>query len=541
MQSIKIEAFDLGHAEVELHWFTGLHRTQNNEWMIGVVLKEQDGRFRHLKDVPVGKLPILTIGSLYKAGVFERHVEGSSNAEMFIANVAEGLEISSDQLPVGLHDFDGRRTGMQRLFQYSCGDLVIYVPAVELIRYLFLHNRFLANQIMRPSALASLMTVMEPGHYDELHIDFTDILPQEFLRKAFVEQIAWICYDPEGRRSWDSIESKSADTGYITFDPPMIKDAILKFRGVNLGNTWLVHEILHISGRQHPINRIYYSHPSMVRRHVITTGEGETDTESGESGDGESPREISNKKIEIVDGTEAKPSGNVSANAANIKDVSFENAVFIQGIYQQVDQEKAGGGACKQKGEVVEKEVTVKVSAGDLGHAADLPGIILNTLPNALPSEVGDLDVTTDIIKYLPALLNGFEIKSSVVNLKQGRAFSVVDEVPRVALIAVIDPKVNPPFVLIDVQRTGGVALSVLLIRFHTLVTIAEIENLLKTLLDGLVDASGHWSEEIALAFESQCTIERLPRVFSPRSESGSTVQIKKWAAKIANKLRMAA
>jgi len=70
---------------------------------------------------------------------------------------------------------------------------------------------------------------------------------------------------------------------------------------------------------------------------------------------------------------------------------------------------------------------------------------------------------------------------------------------------------------------------------------MADIENLLKTMLDGLVDASGHWNEEIALAFESQCKIERLPRVFSPRSESGSTVQIQKWAAKIANKLRMAA
>ena len=62
-------------------------------------------------------------------------------ATEFIADLSIYEEITSSDIPQDLYTFHGRQTGTQRLLRYTTQNADIYIPTIELIRYLFLHNR----------------------------------------------------------------------------------------------------------------------------------------------------------------------------------------------------------------------------------------------------------------------------------------------------------------------------------------------------------------------------------------------------------------
>jgi len=120
----------------------------------------------------------------------------------------------------------------QRLLRYTTQDTEIYIPTIELIRYLFLHNRTLANALMRPSALSLLHRPELPGFRKELHLEFTKEMPIRSLSNKFAQEFAWLTFDVEARKSWDSVYLKSKGKEYLTLSPPPLQNSQLRFRGM---------------------------------------------------------------------------------------------------------------------------------------------------------------------------------------------------------------------------------------------------------------------------------------------------------------------
>ena len=173
-----------------------------------------------MKPLPIGLLPILKLGQVFSEGKLMTLAVKGIFGKAVISDVSVYQEITSAEIPKALYSFDGNQGGVQRLFKYQTDNGEIFIPTIELIRYLFLHNRTLANALMRPSGIMSLFSPEMPGHHAELTLNFTAEMPKSSLSQQFAQEFAWLALDPDARKSWDSVYIQSHGQDYLTFTPP---------------------------------------------------------------------------------------------------------------------------------------------------------------------------------------------------------------------------------------------------------------------------------------------------------------------------------
>jgi hypothetical protein len=111
--------------------------------------------------LPIGLLPILPLGRCFSKGNLTVTALHGDIAEFTIDNMGNGEEVTSDQIPPGLFAFTRAKRGIQRLFR---------IPTIEMVRYLFFHNKTMANALMRPGGILELFRPEQPGIYKEFHI-----------------------------------------------------------------------------------------------------------------------------------------------------------------------------------------------------------------------------------------------------------------------------------------------------------------------------------------------------------------------------------
>lgn len=537
MSHLYISQFNVGVKPIETHWLVGLHQHNDGAYSVRAALKNVDDHQFHLSILPIGLLPIITHGQVYSAGkLMALSSKGLITTEV-IADLSIYEEITSSDIPQDLYSFHGRQAGTQRLLRYTTQDAEIYIPTIELIRYLFLHNRTLANALMRPSALSLLHRPELPGFRKELHLEFTKEMPIRSLSNKFAQEFAWLAFDTEARKSWDSVYLKSKDKEYLTLSPPPLQNSQLRFRGLKAGNRWLVLEILSMTGRHQPCEKLIYSHPQLQKQRIIKREE--PTSEPGTKAKDDSKEQA--KKYEYEYKLESGSNGAQSlAKQQALEEVTklsdFDNAIVVE--KQFVDTEAT---TAKPKSSVnpptKKEQKTVWVSAAEQGLNAEVPPIEFKVLTPASWDLVGDLEGTVKTIERLATFCPSANIAMSLCHLKSGRAFSMVNRTLRVALVVVVETYSNPPIVLIDVERTGVPALSVQMLRFKQHVAFEIMESYIKNMLDGLVDSSGHWDTCIEVNADKCCAFERLPKMFTPRNGINSTEQIDKWAIKLLNKL----
>jgi len=148
----------------------------------------------------------------------------------------------------------------------------------------------------------------------------------------------------------------------------------------------------------------------------------------------------------------------------------------------------------------------------DARFADDVAHVLINEAMEALAGTV----------RHMANRLPWVRFAMSLCQLKGGRVFSMANRKPRVALVVTIMPPDNPPIVLLDVDRTGDVALSMVALHFHRYSSFDVVEASVKRALDGLVDGSGHWDHEIERELTDICGCERLPKMLTPRSDANA-------------------
>lgn len=120
--------------------------------------------------LPIGLLPLLAPGRCFCGGVPTRTIIRGEITNFTIENVGDGEEVTSDLVPPEIFPAAGRRTGVQRLIRYRAEDLEILVPTFELVRYLFVHNKTMANALTRPGGVMELFRAERPGLYERLFV-----------------------------------------------------------------------------------------------------------------------------------------------------------------------------------------------------------------------------------------------------------------------------------------------------------------------------------------------------------------------------------
>lgn len=531
---------ELGSEHMDLHWLAGLMRNETGAWFIRAVLRGMSSKQFCVRPLPIGMLPWLTLGKVFADGKLLSLSARGIIATVTVLDLSQYEEITSSGIPLDLYSFEGNKCGVQHLFRYSTDQGEILIPTVELIRFLFLHNRTLANALMRPGALNLLFHPLLPGYYPSLELQFTSEMPKNCLSNQFAQEFAWLAIEPDARRAWDSVSLESQGKQYVTFTPPPLRNSEWTFRGIRHGNCWLVLELLHLTGKCHPCDKLYYGHPLLKRAVQVSNGDKyPNDVDDDDGGGTHAPKEHITYDYRLDDGQ----AGSKSDNSQKMIDMSFKQSEFDRNISitkRLIDLKRSAESSHKVSASTissVEKKQTIIVSAGEQSCSADLPPLDFRILTPVPWDSLGDLEALTDTIHQIASRLPEARFAMSLCQLKSGRAFSMVNRMPRVALVVTITVPHMPPIVLLDVERTGEIALSLMALRFHTYLKFEKMESNVKFMLDGLVDSGGHWNHEIEKKVADSCYCERLPKILTPRENAGLQRQTLIWAMKLITKL----
>ena len=541
-----IKAFgDVGDEPVELFWIAGLKQGEQGRWLVNAVLREIPSSRYHQVPLPLGLLPCLTLGTVYCQGKPLVLREQGVLGEAVIGNTASGTEVTSAEIPEALYSFGARRSGIQKLFRYTTEDGELFIPAIELVRYLFVHNRTLAHALMRPGGLNLLFHPEAPGYQSERTLVFTRDMPHNLINRRFAEEFAWIAFDPEARRAWDSVYRRSRGQHFVTLDPPVLKQSRWRFRGVRHGRSWLVLELLHVSGRKPPCRKLLYRHPldKAVRYHRKDPGI------TGQlSAAGQGQREVTQTKLHYVidDGGGPGMQRHPGIIRSKSKMGGFDSPLVVQRLRLADDVDVELPPLLKEvphaepspKRRITRiKTKKEKVAVAEPALTGQRKSVDFQLLSPADWASRGDLDVLVQVLDRVTAKRPNIECAMSVIQLEGKRTFARIGRSPRPALVASLRSEQNGHILLLDVERTGVPALSLIALHVKSGVGNGALDAAVKQTFDDLVNAGGHWSAKLEENLQVVGRCERLPKLPAPRDNIKLEGQADVWAMRLIQRL----
>jgi hypothetical protein len=524
---------------VEVFWIAGLHRCARNAWWIRTVFRGRESQTLSWHHLPIGMWPLLNLGVEFDRGLFKTQGVFGELGEVVIDDMARFDVITSAQVPSMLYPLPEGKAGTQRLLRYRTSQGEVIVPVVELIRVLFVHNRSLALALMRPAGLEQLYYPDVAGPRSHALLRFTHQMPGSGVGRQFAAEFAWIVFDRDARRSWDSVRRLSEGKPYVLFQPPGIRHSTWSFRGVRHGERWFVLELRSISGRHLPFEELEYTHPEFRRVMRSFRRDSVEGVRTGLHDPGKT-RADPGPEFEVADGESGSASyRNPLAIGVGTKQLAFENRVVLRKLAMVIEKpavESVKIDVAKPNADVKKKACrSIRVTTMERAGKAALPPLDFRMLAPASVAVMGDLDALDEAVRHMRDMLPEVSFEMSLVQLRPGRAVSTADGKPRPAMVVLIHDGLHPPIALLDVERTGIEALSLMVMHFLTNVDIDRVEAAAKRMLDGLVDAGGHWPAEVERALSPLCKCERIPRLLVPREKLDQLGRY--WGIKLAEKL----
>lgn len=539
---VAIKSFQDRREDLELAWLAGPKETPSAGWQIHAATRPLSSDRIDVHRLPIGALPVLSPGRCYTDGIASTVPVRGEMATIRIENVADGEEVPAACIPTTLYSVPEHPLRYQRLYHYKVGHLDILVPTIELVRFLFLHNKTMANAVMRRGALMELFQP-EPlrlgGH---LHLRFTKLMPASALSRGFVQEFAWAAVHEDGRKSWDSVWERSVGRKFVSFDPPPLRDSEWLVRWVRHGDTALVLEIYQASGKTHPCDTLSFSHPS-IRRKLNFRPKASLDI--GEDLEGDQPREINDYIVdECSEGSRTDVHQLVLPSPFKVS--SFDREIKITKVVEAApsknDQEVGGndesevplvGRRKRASASIRRHRIRVPASLAEAGLNATLPPVEFELLEPADPGFVGELKPLLDVLRLMKEDLPTVSVAVSLCSLKRGRAFSMSGRHRRPCLVALIRPPSLGPLVLLDVDHSGGWKLASLFLKCREGLPFRAIEENIEKLLSGLVDNGGLWPASGHDAFPQDCVCIRLPRILRRHERMEEVGYQRLWAARL--------
>jgi hypothetical protein len=250
--------------DIELVWLSGHYIDRSEKRHLSVRFRDLSNSNYFQETLPFSYLPFLMPGLVVSHGEVQIARVTGKGGQISLSDLSDAEEVDAgDAVPPSLYSFGHHLGGGQRILRYRSRDRVILIPAIEMIRFLFLHSRVLADALMVPSRLQALAVTPDPGLAWEIEIRFEKDVPHRLLTVDFIREFAWLSVHPDGRKAWDSISRRSLGQRFLILDPPPIQNCSLEFRGVEKDGHWLVLEIIALSGREQPARSIVWWHPSV--------------------------------------------------------------------------------------------------------------------------------------------------------------------------------------------------------------------------------------------------------------------------------------
>lgn len=528
--------------DLELRWLGGFRNDADMGWQVRVISRRLGTTSLRYDWVPIGLLPVLTPGHVVSGGEVLSTVVTGVPLDFDIPDLSKGFEEDAANVPPHLYWFNNNWGWGQRVLRYHVGDEVCLIPAIELVRHLFLLNKRLAWAIMDPVGLGNLMVPVMPGIYTDLHIDFTENLPLKCLGKLEAQEFAWLAVHPDGRRCWDSVRRCSLHRPYVSLELPPINTHI-DFRGVKLGKQYLVLEIEKLFGRSLPCDRLTYSHPA--DRHIVHDGTADDagrphkrTTRADASAAGEGTPEI-DPRVGSRRNQHQKALPLVERFSAFDRDIPVDRVKVPKVVaVRDTPAQFARDGSAKRRAASA-PPVRSPVSLNPEALQGGLPPIDFKHLERA-DDYVGETAWLAAVVRRIAVLRPHTQISMSHFLLKRGREFSETGRGRRACLVALFQFPDRPPAVLLDVDHTGLRGLAAMMLRYTAECPFAEMERHIKSLLDALVDSSGKWDRKAEADLPSFVTCSRQKKVLRRQGERTPDEMLSVWTERLLNRLNAA-
>ncbi|MBU2772427.1 hypothetical protein HMI48_09740 [Acidithiobacillus ferrooxidans] len=543
---MKIASFANEPGDLTLRWLNGIAKGPDNRKQVTCLFSKNDGEtvFRRLS---LGMLPFLMPGLVVSRGEILTARRGGKQGLAVIPDLsAPEIVTVHDALPRRHYDLGGHTGGSHRILRYPSRGWAVLIPEIELIRFLFLHGKVMANAILQPMGLMDLAIAPTPGLYKEILIEFQAGMPHAMTRPEFIKEFAWLAVHPDGRRAWDSVLRLSQGQQSLLLEPPPLKNCRMFFRGVVRNNVWLVLEILALSGRRLPASIIAWTHPSERERGDDAKGGADGKESEGDTAGENRPKQVREELID--DQAESQQDVNQAVILLGGKRGEFETPARVKKVLSPPRSRPGSPGLSEQQGTPRKKRidegppvdphlppviVTEPVSMGETAIADGLPPVEVSVLEPLDWDAAGDLTLLVKVLQHVESLQLDVTLTVSLVALKAG-AGAVTRDGPRACLVAVFTSPARFPSVVLDVDHSnlpGG--LSGLLLRYHQEVVLADMERQVKLLLDRMVYLSSRWDKTAERALSNYATVKRLPRLARVTKKGGDKKYVRKWAKRL--------
>ena len=537
--------------DLELRWLKGIGKTTDGKLWVDTFIRPENGKTFFCR-LPYGILPFLMPGLVISRGEVLTSRKGGKSGWAVIPDLSQMEVIPAITAFTRDHyDLGGHLGGDHCVLRYHSHGWTILIPAMELVRFLFLHSKVMAKSLLEPMGLMNLALTPVPDLYPEILVEFHPNMPRALMRPEFIQEFAWAAVHPEGRAAWDSVLRLSSGQRSLILEPPPLKNCRIEFRGVAKAKTWLVLEITTLTGRALPAPVIHWTHPSECEKNTIPDGPGAKDEE--EDLPPGPARSIHVREHEVDEKADSQKDINQDMIMLGSKRGVFTAPARVvrilsparvrRTIKEPGDQEPSPRKSRSDAGGPIDptlpvKTVTKTVSMGEEAVTGGLSPLEVLTLEQASFEAIGDLGVLVETLKLIERSQQDLTLTTSLVFLKQGRTVSRNPQGRRSCLVAVFTSSGKPPSVLLDVDHSGLVGgLSGLMLRYDRICPLDEMEQHIKQLLDTMVDRYGNWDKVAECTLPDWVTVKHLPKLLRMTERAGDKEYVWRWARRLTNEI----
>ena len=539
MPKVKLKPwiFPLGR-RARLYWLCSPYRETNGDWTIrAAFLPEGETRFQFL-EYPWGTLPALIVGFDYVDGLPERQAPEIIGQRIFIPDLKRGKINQAFDIDRKVFNFwNNKELGLEKVWRFYANDNLYYVPCIELLRALLTPSKTLANLILRPYGIESLVDA-EIILGETIDMELSDEMPHTLATNQNVAHLIWLLHNEKARRCWNSVyhnifaqavEVEPYNTvnamsrgSQITVVPPDIGFCTLSVNTFSQGNTHIITRINGFTLTDFPFKKVIYTHPSIKeirnitpttrKRRIIPQDNGEDFELDGERRPAKrsSHQPLAEIPTTIIDFRSSPRFVRVPQGEALIPKGSSELSPNSTG------------------GNVKIKKIDGTVSTDEPVFGGSIQPIEFAGLEMAKVFDKEGLKGFFQALHHLKTDYQHLIIEYGIVEVFGGKSFCLFDGVRRnCAVVEISHPNVSFPCYIFEFSRPDEWSISTLFLGFHPQDgKIIHIEQKIPQILSNAIEGNGHWA------------MDKLTRYESLRpSLLKHTKNLSSWSERIMNKL----
>ncbi|GIO09881.1 hypothetical protein J31TS6_59090 [Brevibacillus reuszeri] len=302
MDTLKFSNWTFNKGEqVSIHWFRSPYRKENGEWVFDVVFRRNNGAIDQTATIPWGALPWLRFGQYVVDGKPMKSMGRGKIEKLFLKQLQNGQVIPARKaFGKELYKLFFKENYEELCWVINHEDKNVVVPCIEIIRAFLTPSRFLANAIVHPTGLDSLILDTDDTNGD-YYINLSKAIPKSYINRGLIAHLVWLYNDRLAKKAWNQVYqsffrnamqtnplnpvSQLSANNKVSVHVPLQGNSNWVARVIESDRTMLVLNILDASGLVPPYRNITVEHEGVVIRSASSQNAGSRVVKRSKTGD----------------------------------------------------------------------------------------------------------------------------------------------------------------------------------------------------------------------------------------------------------------